>query len=473
VDVPRERLTARTATLLAGVTALVGALVTLAVLVLPFLRLAYEAPAVHVMLETLNALVAILVAFLVYGRLQQSRRLQDLRLVLALSTVAVADLFFTAVPDALVVDRAQNLAHWAPLAVRFLGTLMLVGAALTPRARRVDRRSTAITVAGLAAAVTTLGVAGFVRGAALPQTLDLAQFDDAGRPVLEGHPAVLAVHATGVVLYAAAAAAFARQADRTTDELLRWMAAGCALAAWARVHYLLVPSLSPQYVFTGDVLRLGFYCLLLVGAAREITSLWEARARSAVLEDRRRLARDLHDGLIQELSYIHAQSQRLAARPGDTTTVTRIRAAAGRAIDEARRALAALVRPPSAAFPAVLQTALKELGARYDVWIVADVDRRAEVDGPMAEAMLRIAAEAVRNAVRHGDADRVDVRLTASPLSLAVRDDGRGFDASAADDDVTGGFGLRSMRERAEGVGATLTVDSAPGEGTTVRVSWV
>jgi signal transduction histidine kinase len=220
---------------------------------------------------------------------------------------------------------------------------------------------------------------------------------------------------------------------------------------------------------------LGFYVFMLVGAAREITSFWQAKAQTAVLEDRRRIARDLHDGVIQELSYIYAQSRRLTADPGDALAVQRIGGAAGRAIDESRRALAALTRADDADLPVVLRQALDELAARYDVKVVmaADADADAEGDGPIVEALLRVQGEAVRNAVRHGKATRVDVHLTAAPLSLTVRDDGRGFPAHLPDGGRSGGFGLTSMRERASSVGATLTIDSEPGKGTTVRVSWV
>ena len=118
-----------------------------------------------------------------------------------------------------------------------------------------------------------------------------------------------------------------------------------------------------------------------------------------------------------------------------------------------------------------LRQACDELAARHDVAVVASVDPDADPDGSMAEALLRIAAEAVHNAVRHGGAARIDVRLRAEPLALVVTDDGRGFDVTASG--RPGGFGLTSMRERAEGIGAVLTVDSEPGKGTTVRVSWV
>ena len=89
--------------------------------------------------------------------------------------------------------------------------------------------------------------------------------------------------------------------------------------------------------------------------------------------------------------------------------------------------------------------------------------------GTRAEAVLRITGEALRNAVRHGRARCVTVTLAAEPLELTVEDDGRGFHPNEV---VSRGFGLTSMRERAEGAGATYALTSADGQGTKVRGSW-
>jgi signal transduction histidine kinase len=285
------------------------------------------------------------------------------------------------------------------------------------------------------------------------------------------HPAVLAAQAVGAVLYAVAAVAFTRQSARTADALLRWVGAACVLAAAARVHYLLFPSLYSDYVHTGDVLRLGFYLVLLVGAAAEIRSYWELRLQAAVHDDRRRMARELHDGLTQELTYISSQSRRLVGRPGDTATAERISAAAGRALDEARRAVAALVRPLDQPFAQALQNLVDELADRYDVKIVTHLDGGTHPDALQGETLLRIVGEAVRNAVRHGGANRIEIRLNASPLCLSIADDGAGFDPDRPQGHRPGGFGLTSMRDRAQSLGAVLSIDSSPGEGTTVMVT--
>jgi signal transduction histidine kinase len=457
---------------LAGATAVAAGIATIAVATLPFFRFAYQAPDLRAVVETVNAVVALLVGYLVYGRLRRGQRWQDLLLGMALATVAVANLVLTAVPAALTLGPGGNLSQWAPLVVRLVGTVLLVCAALASTRRRVQPTGALLAAAGLVACLVAVAASGLAWGDLLPRAVDPRLVGDAARPLLVAHPVVLGVQGLEVVLYATAAVAFARQADRTGDELIRWVAAGCVLASFARVHYLLYPSLYSDLVYTGDLLRLGFYLFMLVGASREITRYWQTEAQAAVLDDRRRLARDLHDGLIQELSYIVAQSHRLAAAPGDTVAAGRIAGAAGRAVDESRRALAALTRPTDEPFPTVLRRAAQDLAERYDVKVVATVDPVTDVDEPMAEALLRITAEAVRNAVRHGQASRIDVALDAEPLSLTVADDGRGFDVNHAGGGRQGGFGLTSMRERAEGVGGTLTIESTPGEGTTVRVTW-
>jgi signal transduction histidine kinase len=284
-----------------------------------------------------------------------------------------------------------------------------------------------------------------------------------------GHPLLLAAHAVGGIAYAVAALAFTHQSARRPDPLVRWLAAACALAAFSRVNYLLFPSLYSDFVYTGDLLRFGFYVLLLVGGAREVQSFWQARAHAAVLEERRRLARDLHDGLTQELAYLWTQSRRLAAHPDDRQAVERIGGAAARALDEARGAIAALTQTTDAGFAAVLEQAADGLASRYDASVAVDVAPDVRVSPEQGDALLRIVAEAFRNAVLHGGARTVTVRVR-MPLSLEVSDDGTGFDAEAARS--SSGFGVTSMRERAEALGASFSLSSGPGHGALVTVRW-
>ena len=465
----QRRLSPIRLTLLSAVAALVT---TVAVSVLPFVRFAYKAPALHIVLETLAAVTALLVSFLALGRFRQSRRVQELLLALALGVVAVANLLLAAIPTALNLGGDTELGRWAPLVLRLLGTSLLAAAALTPLHRVAASRRTARWAAaavGVVAVVLVLGLTLVDRlPAALPPSADL---EDSNRPLIIGHPLVLAAQVAGGLLYATAAVAFTRQATRTGDELIRWLGAGCVFAACARVNYFLFPSLYSEYVYTGDLLRLVFFLFLLVGAGKEITSFWQARSHAAVLEERRRMARDLHDGLAQELSYIWSQSQRLARRSEDAQAAERIGGAAGRALDEARRAIDALTRLDDQPFDQVLQRSVDDLASRYDVKVTTDLAADAAVSPQHCEALLRIVGEAVRNAARHGRARHVRVTLRNVPLELSVQDDGAGFTPATANSEH-GGFGLISMRERAEALGARFSIDSTAGEGTHVRVRW-
>ena len=451
---------------LTGATTAVALGVTLLVIVVPPLRFAYRAPGIHLVLETAEGCVALAVAYLVAGRFREHRRWQEFLLVLGLVVLAVSNLVLSAVPLALAQDEELN--RWAPLVVRLVGALLVAAASLAPEVAVVPRGRERPALITCSATLVLLGLGGWWAGGSLPPVVDPAvDLSDTTQILFAGHPLVVAAQIVSCLLYAVAAVSFTRRAGADpSDELMRWLGAGCALAAVARVDYVLFPSLYSDFVHLGDTFRLGFYVCLLVGAAREVRSYW---ARAAVLEDRRRLARDLHDGLTQELTYLYAQAQRLQTHPEDRRTAHQISGAAGRAIDEARHAIGALTRPVDQAFAVVLTQTVEDLGRRYDVQTATAIEDSVVVTPAQAEAVLRITGEALRNAVRHGRARCVTVTLAAEPLELTVEDDGRGFHPNEV---ASRGFGLTSMRERAEGAGATYALTSADGQGTKVRVSW-
>lgn len=453
---------------LTGLAAVGASAITLAVVTLPFLRFAYRAPELHVALETTAALTALVLAFLVYGRFRSGRSLQALLLALSLGIVAVANLLLAMLPSALGIE-GQEVRDWGSVGLRLLGTLLLTAAALLRPEVQADARRARLAVGGVLGLLVVVAVA-LTTTSGLPPALDPGlELDETGRPLVAGHPLLLAAHAMGGVAYGLAALAFTFQATRRPDPLIRWLGAACALAALSRVNYLLFPSLYSEYVYVGDLLRFGFYVLLLVGGALEVQSFWQARAQAVVLEERRRLARDLHDGLTQELTYIWSQSRRLAAHPEDAQAVERIGGAAARALDEARGAIAALTQTSDAGFAAVLEQAADGLASRYDAQVLVEVDQEVQVSPEQGDALLRIVAEAFRNAVRHGGARTVAVTVR-MPLELVVRDDGAGFDPAATGGGA--GFGLTSMRERAEALGASFSLESAPGRGALLTVRW-
>ncbi|MFL6136290.1 MAG: sensor histidine kinase [Frankiaceae bacterium] len=453
-------------TLTWGATA-VAVGVTVLVSVVPSVRFAYRSVPAHAALETVDALAASMAAFLVYGRVRRRGDGGDLLLASALALLAIGDLFFALVPALVGATRSLPFATWAPLAVRLTAvTLLAIASVLPPRrASRRLRQALAGTAAALAAVVLVLWL---VRSH-LPLAVDPAlQPRSSGYPRITGHPAALALQLVQAVPYALAAVAFTARATRTGDPLHEWLGAACAFGALARVNYFLFPSIYSQWVYTGDLLRTAFYLLLLVGAGYEIRGYWVAQAEAAVLEERRRVARDLHDGAVQEIGYVRSLAAR-RAKDGDRDA-ERMVAAAERALAEMRAALTALTVRLDEPLAETVRRAAGEVADRYDVPVEIDADESLPASAAEREAVVRIVREAVGNAVRHGRATHVRVELAGPPARrLVVRDDGTGFDPATVGDR---GFGLVSMRDRAEGVGGRLVVTSAPGRGAVVEVVW-
>ena len=456
----RPRVTAITA---AGL----GLAVTILVAFVPGLQFAYRSSAGHLALENVDASIAALIAVLFYGRHRRSRSARDLLVSLAFALLSLTGVMLVLLP-AFARHPGVVWTSWIPLVVRLFAAGMIALAASNP-ARRTDDRRSVLCAGGVAAAVL-LGVilAGVLAGDRFPAPLNPnVSPASSHRPLLIGSPALLAAQAAHAFLYAVAAMLFVVQAERTRDELTSWLGVGCVLAAFARVNYFLFPSLYSQWLYVGDFLRTGFYLVLGYGALRELQSYWQLHSEAAVFAERRRLARDLHDGTVQELGYIRAVARRAAGSPLDTATADRIGAAAERALAEARQAIAALSMPLDEPLEDVLRRAAEEMADRYDVHVQVSAIERGDLERDKRDAVVRVVREAVSNAARHAQAGRIDVRV--APGCVEVHDDGKGFDPHSVSD---GGFGLVSMRERAEAVGARFELTSAAGAGTTVRMEW-
>jgi signal transduction histidine kinase len=282
------------------------------------------------------------------------------------------------------------------------------------------------------------------------------------------HPVVFAFELVVALAYGLATFGFVRRYRRFGDKFLGWVAIGGILAVASHVNYSLFPSLYSQSVlFTGDLFRFAFYVALLAACMREIWSYWVALSEAAVLEERRRIACDLHDGVAQELAYLSRNLGRVADDP-DPEVVTRLHQAVERAQVESRRAISALAPSTSQAVDEALEEAAAQVAERFRIGLELDLVRGIRLSPSRAEALVRIACEAITNAARHSGAESVALRLerAGSEISLRVADSGRGFDTHTRAD----GFGLISMRERARAVGGELRVRSAPGRGSEVRL---
>jgi signal transduction histidine kinase len=442
-------------------------ILTLVALVSPGIPIAFRSATLHVGVEVTSALTGLLAAFLVLGRLRQSRVMSDLLLLVSLLILGFTNLLLSALPAMLAV-LPEASATWAAAGARLLAIALFAIAAAEPGRRvNVDRVGLRATIAAL----VTIAAAWLVTlwlDAHLPAAVEEAGLQ-AGQPVLVEHPGVLVIQLNAIAFYLLASWGFTRRALRSGDDLMRYLAAASVLGVVSQISYATYPSLYSGWFSTGDVVRIGFYVLLMVGAGREIAAYWRGLAEAAALEERRRIARDLHDGLAQELSYIAMQSHRLTAggTPG-AADLDSLAAASNRALDESRRAIAALSRQASDPLHRVLTQAACEVADRTGVSVRCEIAEDADVRPDHLEDLLRITREAVANAGRHSGGSAVLVRLSNDGhLRLTVADDGSGFDPGQTHPER---FGLQSMQERAAKLGADFRLDTAPGRGTTVEV---
>jgi signal transduction histidine kinase len=210
--------------------------------------------------------------------------------------------------------------------------------------------------------------------------------------------------------------------------------------------------------------------------ALQLARLGDTRREAAVLDERNRLAREIHDTLAQGFTGIviqlEAAEDTLADDPAAARAhLDRARGLARSSLAEARRSVQAL-RPL-----ALEETDLVHALARVADTLTAGTSTRAEVHvygsprrlpPDVEQDLLRIGQEALTNALRYAAATHISIGLTfaAGSVALRVADDGGGFDPAAPPQG--GGFGLVGMGERLARHAGTLTLDTRPGGGTTV-----
>ena len=200
--------------------------------------------------------------------------------------------------------------------------------------------------------------------------------------------------------------------------------------------------------------------------------------RKAILEERNRLARDIHDNLAQGFAAIlmqlqAAQREARTLSPAVATSISTAVDLARTHLTEARRSVGTL--RPNVGSGESMATALKRLTElnRRTMTVPIDlvVDELPRFGDGVEREIVAIAQEALTNAVRHSRAGKITIRaatVQSVGLRLSVADDGRGI---AREPSATG-FGMTSMQERAERIGASLTIVTAPRNGTEVVLAW-
>ena len=220
-----------------------------------------------------------------------------------------------------------------------------------------------------------------------------------------------------------------------------------------------------------------------IGVAVENAQLYEQAKQMAVVEERQRLAHELHDSVTQSLhssTLLAEAGQRLASR-GDLERakgyLTRLGEISQQALKE-MRLLVYELRPlhlRNVGLVEALEHRLDAVERRAGVEVNLLVDGEVELPPDVEASLFRIAQEALNNALKHATPTSimVTVRIEGEShykrVELSVMDDGRGFDPAALSDE--GGLGLVSMRQRVDNIGGVLDIRSTPGEGTHVRAS--
>ena len=278
--------------------------------------------------------------------------------------------------------------------------------------------------------------------------------------------ALIAVAATTI----AAVAGFAWHQDTITPAAVIGPVIGAAVAVATALGY--------QGLYRESEQRR----LLIEELTTTRAELAAAEHSAGVLAERERLAREIHDTLAQGLSSIQlllrAAGRALPAHPDAAAEhVELARRTAQENLAEARRFVYALTPPDlvngslSAALERLCAVTTEQSGLAV----------RFHVEGTAATAptsyevaLLRIAQSAIANTVRHADATRAEMTLTYmdTRIALDVVDDGVGFDTAPVPVSAEGGFGIAAMRARTAALGGTLSVESAPGQGTALAVSF-
>ena len=466
----------------------------------PGARVAVVNERLDLIINSVATIGAAAIAALAWARYRVTRESAEFYRAAAFLTLATVNVSVMAV---LAADRGPELGFSlddpGPLPIvsfvlsRFVAAaLLLIGGFAAVRHTGIGRRTGGLLV--IAPALLTLALLSIIRRTDLSSPLSsealrqLQQLPDEPIRFSALTAGLLGVQLLIGAMFMGAAWLAYRSAVERQRPADGYFAIGFVLAAFSQVHYAANPGSYAALVTTGDLLRVGFYAVLLAGvivqsrtdvrqiedANAELRLLRDAEVNRALLEERARLAREMHDGLAQDLWYARLKQGRLAQLvqgEEERALAADVMEAIDSGISDARQAVMAM-RAGSTDAP------LLEIVKRYveDFEDRFALDVRFETSGEAPELparvqaeVLRIVQEALNNVRKHADATvvRVAAVIDGDSLRISVVDNGRGF----APQQSTSGFGLLSMRQRAELIGATIKVDSAAQDGTRVSLA--
>ena len=268
--------------------------------------------------------------------------------------------------------------------------------------------------------------------------------------------------------WATAAVLFAVASKRTGDDLTRWLAVASVLSALASLNYALLPTHLLELMHLGDYFFLASVGLLLFAAVREVGAAEAALVDRAVYTERRRIAREMHDGVTQELAFIASQAHVVE---GDVMrsdrALGRIRDAVDRALDESRTAIAQLSGPVDDTMARAITTTAQVVSRRTGVNVELALDEAVVVSDELGHALVRITRDALAHATRHG-ARTAHIALEGGDvIELSISTDAAWPGLSPGAQQASE---LASITERVEGLAGEVRLGRGADGGTMLEV---
>jgi len=202
--------------------------------------------------------------------------------------------------------------------------------------------------------------------------------------------------------------------------------------------------------------------------------------RDAIIEERRRIAREIHDGVAQSLSYLNIKTKSVNDLLTSQDTVkalnelNEIREVVQDTYEDIRESIDQLsTEIKSVSILAALGTYVSEFSSNNGIPVKFEISKPFAQLSPVAELqLLRIGQEALTNVRRHAMSSSVEITLrnTAEAVEMIIKDDGKGFNLEELEEYPPGYHGLNIIKERAEGLGGDVSITTAPGQGTEVKV---
>jgi signal transduction histidine kinase len=438
--------------------ALIGSSILLGALVLVF-RFSVEAGTVRATIETVLVVSGLVSAWFLWSCSSATRDVSDFLLLAAVLTLTLAQFGFFAVP-AIVDSHAPDSEAAVPLIAHLEAAGLFAAAALGRSGLAATRQQATVLLA------TPLASSAAVAVGALLIYGDTAWFSHAMHPKSATTALAVALTVPAVGLMLVAAAGFVRSVMRQGKMFVGLQGAAAILLAAAWSLSLHLPGLTANSVSGRECLLVGAFGLILLFASNSRRRLLRAQADELAAAERRRLVGDLHDGMAQDLAFIATYAERLVQDFGTEHPLT---VAARHALAAARGFITDLSASDAPNTASALRAVADELSIRHDVCVTVEANGE-DLTSRTREAVVRIAREAIVNAVKHGHAQHIAVTLEThgDEFTLRISDDGRGLKKEVSADPRPG-YGLRAMRERAEAVGGDLVVRERSGGGAAVE----